>query len=116
MNARLPSSPCSSPVQKANRKEGPVTLYGLKVKPNGHEVTLKTLGMGGPDRGRDDEFGHRAADHIGAYGSTLVKTPALDRLAGEGTRFAQAMSSAPLVSTSTGLPRNDGSSRCSTDA
>jgi len=37
------------------------------------------------------------ADHIGAYGSTLVKTPALDRLAGEGTRFAQAMSSAPLT-------------------
>ncbi|HSP91168.1 MAG TPA: sulfatase-like hydrolase/transferase, partial [Vicinamibacterales bacterium] len=37
------------------------------------------------------------ADHIGSYGSTLVKTPALDRLAGEGTRFAQAMSSAPLT-------------------
>ncbi len=37
------------------------------------------------------------ADHIGAYGSTLVKTPAIDRLAGEGTRFAQAMSSAPLT-------------------
>ena len=37
------------------------------------------------------------ADHLSAYGSTLVKTPALDRLAGEGTRFAQAMSSAPLT-------------------
>ena len=37
------------------------------------------------------------ADHLGAYGSTLVKTPVLDRLAGEGTRFAQAMSSAPLT-------------------
>ena len=37
------------------------------------------------------------ADHLSAYGSTMVKTPALDRLAGEGTRFAQAMSSAPLT-------------------
>ena len=37
------------------------------------------------------------ADHLSAYGSTLVKTPALDRLAGEGTRFAHAMSSAPLT-------------------
>ena len=37
------------------------------------------------------------ADHIGAYGSTLVKTPAFDRLASGGTRFAQAMSSAPLT-------------------
>lgn len=37
------------------------------------------------------------ADHIGAYGSTLVKTPAFDRLAREGTLFAQTMSSAPLT-------------------
>ncbi|MFO7691449.1 MAG: sulfatase-like hydrolase/transferase [Vicinamibacterales bacterium] len=37
------------------------------------------------------------ADHISAYGSTLVKTPAIDRLAREGTMFGQAMSSAPLT-------------------
>lgn len=37
------------------------------------------------------------ADHIGAYGSTLVETPAFDRLAREGTLFAQTMSSAPLT-------------------
>jgi arylsulfatase A-like enzyme/tetratricopeptide (TPR) repeat protein len=37
------------------------------------------------------------ADHIGAYGSGLVKTPAFDRLAREGTLFTQTMSSAPLT-------------------
>lgn len=37
------------------------------------------------------------ADFIGAYGATTVKTPALDRLAREGTLFSQAMSSAPLT-------------------
>ncbi len=37
------------------------------------------------------------ADHIGAYGATDVKTPVLDRLAGEGTLFEHAMSSAPLT-------------------
>jgi choline-sulfatase len=37
------------------------------------------------------------ADHVGAYGSTLVKTPALDALATEGVLFEQAMTVAPLT-------------------
>lgn len=37
------------------------------------------------------------ADHIGAYGSTDVKTPTLDRLAREGVVFEHAMSTAPLT-------------------
>lgn len=37
------------------------------------------------------------ADHIGAYGSTLVETPALDRLGREGIVFEQAMTTAPLT-------------------
>lgn len=37
------------------------------------------------------------ADHIGTYGSTLVETPALDRLGAEGIVFEQAMTTAPLT-------------------
>ena len=37
------------------------------------------------------------ADHLGAYGSREVETPALDRLAREGVLFEQAMTTAPLT-------------------
>jgi len=37
------------------------------------------------------------ADHLGAYGSTDVRTPNLDQLAREGVVFEQAMTSAPLT-------------------
>jgi len=37
------------------------------------------------------------ADHVGAYGSTTVETPALDRLAREGVLFEQTETSAPLT-------------------
>jgi arylsulfatase A-like enzyme/Tfp pilus assembly protein PilF len=37
------------------------------------------------------------ADHLGAYGSPDVETPALDRLAREGVLFEQAMTSAPIT-------------------
>lgn len=37
------------------------------------------------------------ADRIGAYGYTLAETPALDRLAREGVRFADATSQSPLT-------------------
>jgi choline-sulfatase len=37
------------------------------------------------------------ADHLGAYGYTKAATPALDRLAREGVRFADATSQAPLT-------------------
>jgi choline-sulfatase len=37
------------------------------------------------------------ADHLGAYGSRAAVTPALDRLAREGVRFAQASSQVPLT-------------------
>ncbi len=37
------------------------------------------------------------ADHIGAYGSQKAATPAIDRLAREGVRFADATSQAPLT-------------------
>jgi arylsulfatase A-like enzyme/Tfp pilus assembly protein PilF len=37
------------------------------------------------------------ADHVGTYGNTEVRTPNLDRLAGEGVVFEQAMTSAPLT-------------------
>jgi arylsulfatase A-like enzyme len=37
------------------------------------------------------------ADHIGAYGSTLARTPALDGLAARGARFTHAQSAVPLT-------------------
>src|SRR4051794_33838726 len=37
------------------------------------------------------------ADHVGAYGSTLARTPALDALASRGARFAHAQSAVPLT-------------------
>jgi len=37
------------------------------------------------------------ADHVGAYGATMVRTPHLDRLAGQGVVFEQAMTTAPLT-------------------
>ena len=37
------------------------------------------------------------ADHVGCYGHRIVKTPNIDRLAAEGTRFAKCISSAPLT-------------------
>lgn len=37
------------------------------------------------------------ADHLGAYGYTKGATPAIDRLAREGVRFADATSQAPLT-------------------
>src|SRR5262249_15747522 len=41
------------------------------VRPNVVLITVDTL----------------RADHLGCYGNTVVRTPALDRLAGEGTLF-----------------------------
>lgn len=35
------------------------------------------------------------ADHVGCYGYSLATTPTIDRLATEGTRFAQATATAP---------------------
>ena len=37
------------------------------------------------------------ADHLGCYGSPLVKTPAIDRLAHESVLFRHAMSAAPTT-------------------
>jgi arylsulfatase A-like enzyme/Flp pilus assembly protein TadD len=37
------------------------------------------------------------ADHLGCYGSTAAKTPNLDRLARDGTLFAQCSSCSPLT-------------------
>src|SRR5262249_43335836 len=37
------------------------------------------------------------ADHVGAYGYDRPTTPAIDRLAAEGVRFANAFSNAPMT-------------------
>ncbi len=37
------------------------------------------------------------ADHVGAYGAKDVSTPHLDRLAGEGVRFEQAIAPTPIT-------------------
>src|SRR4029079_13858562 len=40
------------------------------------------------------------ADRVGAYGYAAARTPALDALAGEGTRFTHAYATAPITLTS----------------
>ncbi len=37
------------------------------------------------------------ADHVGAYGATAARTPALDTLAREGARFDRAWAPAPIT-------------------
>src|ERR1019366_3063065 len=37
------------------------------------------------------------ADHLGCYGYTLARTPAIDKLARESVRFSDAISSAPIT-------------------
>ena len=37
------------------------------------------------------------ADHLGCYGFTLARTPAIDKLAGESVRFTNAIASAPIT-------------------
>ena len=37
------------------------------------------------------------ADHVGVYGAVDARTPVIDRLAAEGTRFTTAIASAPLT-------------------
>lgn len=51
------------------------------AKPNVLLVTVDTL----------------RADYLGSYGRAIAKTPTIDRLAAEGTRFANAISSAPIT-------------------
>ena len=41
-------------------------------------------------RGGCGKFSLKAASHVGCYGNALVKTPNIDRLAREGTRFENA--------------------------
>src|ERR1039457_6971440 len=40
------------------------------------------------------------ADHVGCYGYKQVETPALDALAADGVRFAQAFTHSPITNTS----------------
>src|SRR5271167_2177187 len=40
------------------------------------------------------------ADHVGCYGYKRVETPALDALAADGVRFAQAFTHSPITNTS----------------
>ncbi|MGE5359551.1 MAG: sulfatase-like hydrolase/transferase [Bacteroidales bacterium] len=58
-----------------------VVVRGAAPPPNVLLITLDTV----------------RADHLGAYGSKLASTPALDRLAREGVRFTDATTHAPLT-------------------
>ncbi len=45
-------------------------------------------------------FAEDQSDHYGPYGETLAKTPNIDRLAAEGTKFTRAFVTAPVCSPS----------------
>lgn len=45
-------------------------------------------------------FDTTRADHIGCYGNTRIQTPTLDHLAGDGVRFAQALTAVPITAPS----------------
>jgi arylsulfatase A-like enzyme len=45
-------------------------------------------------------IGEDASPHIGSYGETLIQTPNLDRMAGQGVRFAKAFVTSPVCSPS----------------
>jgi arylsulfatase len=64
---------CSSPLACSPRYEGPYPHVVL--------ISLDTT----------------RADHVGCYGSALVKTPAIDRIAHEGILFTSAMAAAPTT-------------------
>jgi choline-sulfatase len=84
---------------------------GRPAGPAGAAASIETgggNGAGGSSGGAGDrEGGPRnlllvtldtvRADHLGCYGDALAETPALDRLASEGIRFARASSPVPLT-------------------
>ena len=55
-----------------------------KARPNVFLVTIDTL----------------RADHVGCYGDSQVKTPAIDSLAKDGIRFANAFTPVPITNSS----------------
>jgi choline-sulfatase len=61
--------------------EVPGDRDGGDARPNVLLITIDTL----------------RADRVGAYGDEKARTPVLDRLAGEGTRFANAFAAAPIT-------------------
>jgi choline-sulfatase len=67
--------------QKSPYKEAPPKKA---ARPNVFLITIDTL----------------RADHVHCYGYDLVKTPALDALAKDGFRFAQAFTPSPITNTS----------------
>src|SRR5580658_8134219 len=60
------------------------TVAGSSPLPDVYLVTIDTL----------------RADHIGCYGDDKIQTPALDSLALDGIRFAQAFTPSPITNTS----------------
>jgi choline-sulfatase len=66
---------------------GPELLVGQaqrKAPPNVFLITIDTL----------------RADHVGCYGYSKIQTPALDALAKDGTRFANAFTPSPITNSS----------------
>jgi choline-sulfatase len=70
---------CQTPAETAAAPSGP-----RNSAPDVYLITIDTL----------------RADHVGCYGYKQVETPALDALAGDGVRFAQAFTHSPITNTS----------------
>lgn len=72
-------------------------------------LLLSTLGCGGDSATSSDDFPNGIrhvvlvsldtlrADYLGCYGHEFVQSPAMDRVAGEGVKFTQCISTAPTT-------------------
>jgi len=69
--------------ERASRSDGPAASRNV---PGGAGMNVLLISL---DTTR--------ADHLGCYGHAVVKTPNIDRLAAEGTRYAQCITSTPVT-------------------
>ena len=76
--AGLPAAGCRRPADPAPAASPPGAARNLVL------ITIDTL----------------RADRVGAYGYAAARTPTMDRLAREGTRFSRAFATAPITLTS----------------
>jgi choline-sulfatase len=96
-----PSGPAAVPLAASTNPRRAI-LLGLVVAAVAGTATLTVARLRTPRKAARDcillvTLDTTRADHVGAYGSRRARTPHLDRLAAEGTRFASVTATAPLT-------------------